>query len=200
MRDKIENICGSERSVEIEFICEKLSGLSNMKILDVGGIPTSEAFNAPIKEIIKNSNITYDVCDFRGGKYRGDFVTIKISETYDAVMFLSSLEHFPQCTEGDLVFREGEDRKGYLKALSILKEKGKIILTVPFGKLRWQPYHQNYNLDGIKKLTEGSKIIESYTYRLIEDSHWVLTDPELMEDVLYTDKAHGVGCFLLEKL
>jgi len=41
------------------------------------------------------------------------------------------------------------------KALSILNEKGKIILTVPFGKHVWQPYHQNYNWNGILELSRG---------------------------------------------
>ena len=96
------------------------------------------------------------------------------------------------------MFREGYDRKGYEKALSILNDGGYIFLTVPFGKHVWQPYHQNYNWQGILDLTKGSKIIESYTYRLINEE-WVITDPNEMEDVLYTDRAFGVGCFILQK-
>jgi hypothetical protein len=201
MENRIFNSFNSERIVEVLFICEILKKyFEGQKLLDVGGIPTNHSFNSSIYETIKNLNIQHDIADFRGGKYSGDFVTIKIDESYDFIMFLSSLEHFPQCTEGDLIFRDNEDRKGYLKALSILKDKGKIILTIPFGKFRWQPYHQNYDLEAIMRLTEGSKIIESYTYKLSGDNYWELTDPKLMGEVLYTDKAYGVGCFLLEKL
>lgn len=201
MQLRISNSLKSERTVEVIFICEMLKKyFSNKKLLDVGGVPTNHSYNSPIYELIKSLNIQHDIADFRGGKYVGDFVTITINEIYDVIMFLSSLEHFPQCTEGDLVYRNMEDRKGYLKALSVLNKNGKIILTVPFGKCRWQPYHQNYNYDAILKLTEGSKILESYTYKLIDDDTWELTDPLAMEEILYTDKAYGVGCFLLEKL
>lgn len=200
MESRIFNSFNSERIVEVLFICEMLEKyFPNKKLLDVGGIPTNHSFNSSIYETIKTLNIQHDIVDFRGGKYKGDFVTISINELYDVVMFLSSLEHFPQCTEGDLVYRENEDRKGYLKALNILNEKGKIILTIPFGKNVWQPYHQNYDMSAILKLTEGSKILEVFTYKLSQDNYWELTAPNLMEEILYTDKAYGVGCFLLEK-
>jgi hypothetical protein len=115
-------------------------------------------------------------------------------------MFISSLEHFSQCTEGDVIYREGEDNKGFQKALSLLKDSNSVIfLTVPFGFHKWQPYHQNYDWNGILKLTKGSSIIESYTYRLIDDNKsWKLWDPKDMTDVFYTDKAYGVGCFVLK--
>ena len=96
----------------------------------------------------------------------------------------------------------GSDTNLLKKALSILNDKGYIFLTVPFGKHRWQPdgFHQNYNWQGILDLTKGSKIIESHTYTLKDDYEWIKTDPHSMEEVLYTDKAHGVGLFVLQKI
>ena len=111
---------------------------------------------------------------------------------------MSSLEHFPQCTESDLIFREGYDKKGFEKALHLLTPQGYIFLTVPFGKHRWQNFHQNYNYEGILNLTKGTSIQESYTYSLIENK-WILTNPLEMENILYTDKCYGVGCFVLKK-
>ena len=152
---------------------------------------------------LKENKIDYRISDFRGGHYPGDFVEYNFGdEKFDMGVFLSSLEHFPKCTESDSQWREGYDRKGYEKALSILKDNGYIFLTVPFGKHRWQPngFHQNYNWQGILNLTEGSKIIESHTYTLNEEDYeWVKTDPHSMEEVLYTDKAYGVGLFILQK-
>ena len=212
----IKDIYDSERSVEIPFICSAI--IAHCKrggvILDVGGVPTNDEFNEPIKNTIHFGCYDYRVADFRGGEYQGEFNGYDFKdEKFDTVMFLSSLEHFPMCTEDtrhgnipelspDWQYKEGEDRRGYQKALSILKDKGKIILTVPFGKPVWQHYHQNYNWEKLLELTKGSKIIEKYTYTLRDQSkpfYWEQTKPEDMEDIIYDDRAHGVGCFVMQK-
>jgi len=201
MNTVYENILNNERTVEVQFMAEVISKyfIPGVKILDVGGIPSSAADNKPFLNVIEKLGVQYSICDFRGGQYRGDFVTYDFKdEKFDIVIFLSSLEHFPQCTEGDMKFRPGEDRKGFEKALSILNEKGKIVLSVPFGKHIWQPYHQNYNYTGILELSKGSSIIEEYTY-MLRDNVWTLTAPQVMENVIYDSKAHGVGCFVFER-
>ena len=201
MKVEYINDMGSERTIETRFVEEMLLKYASIEtsLLDVGGIPSTPTDLVRVKECIKNIGLNYKISDFRGGDYPGDFCTFDFGELlFDIILFLSSLEHFPQCTEGDMVKREREDKKGFKKALQILKPKGKVILTVPFGKPVWQNYHQNYDMDLILDLTEGSSIIESYTYRLHEDT-WVLSDPSSMTDILYTDRAYGVGCFVLEK-
>lgn len=201
MENTYQNILGSERTVEIIFIEEAIRKYCKTRssLLDIGGVPTTSEQMSGVYQCIKSLLLDYKVSDFRPSEYQGDFVQINFGDTkFDSCMFLSSLEHFPQCTESDIVYRDNYDRKGYEKALSILKEKGIIFLTVPFGKHVWQPYHQNYNWDGILNLTKGSTILESYTYRLINNV-WTISDPSTMEDILYTDKAYGVGCFILQK-
>ena len=205
MKDSYFNNLGSERSVEVIFV-EKILQIyykpGNI-VLDIGGVPTTDMHLASFFNYIKDNKIDYRISDFRGGQYPGDFVEYDFkNEKFDIGIFLSSLEHFPKCTESDSQWREGYDRKGYKKALSILNDKGYIFLTVPFGKHRWQPdgFHQNYNWQGILDLTKGSKIIESHTYTLKDDYEWIKTDPHSMEEVLYTDKAHGVGLFVLQKI
>tara|TARA_R110000737_G_scaffold264341_1_gene272223 strand:- start:717 stop:1370 length:654 start_codon:yes stop_codon:yes gene_type:complete len=212
----ILDIYDSERSVEIPFICSAI--IAHCKkdgvILDVGGVPTNDEFNEPIKNTIHFGCYDYRVADFRGGEYQGEFIEYDFKdEKFDTVMFLSSLEHFPMCTEdtrhGGMAelspnwhYKEGEDIRGYQKALSILKDKGKIILTVPFGKPVWQDYHQNYNWEKLLELTKGSTIIEKQTFTLKDTSkpfHWEQTEPEDMEDIIYDDRAHGVGCFVMQK-
>ena len=208
MQNEYENTLGSERTVEIEFLKEMVLKYYNNSdvVLDVGGIPTDVRHFQDFYKMLDDKKINYKVSDFRGGDYQGDFVSYDFKEDkFNFIIFLSSLEHFPQCTESDVIYRDGEDTKGYQKALSILHDSGKILLTVPFGKQKWQPYHQNYDIQGILNLTKGSKIIESFTYRLKENNEdkfsgkWVLEDPETMGDILYTDRAYGVGCFILSK-
>ena len=53
-------------------------------------------------------------------------------------------------------------------------------------------------MDLIKKLSEGSKLIETHTYRLINNK-WEVREPDTMLEVLYDRMAYGVGCFVFEK-
>jgi hypothetical protein len=61
-------------------------------------------------------------------------------------------------------------------------------------------------MNGILDLTEGSTIIEQHTYSLFNEIQggpregaWIKTKPDEMMDILYTDRAFGVGCFVLQK-
>lgn len=215
MEKEYKNLLGSERTIEITFIEEMLEKYykNNNIILDVGGITTNENLMKPIRDFINKNNVDYRISDFRHCQYQGDFVQYDFkSDKFDIVIFLSSLEHFPQCTESDVIYRDGYDKKGYEKALKILNDGGLIFLTVPFGKHVWQKYHQNYDMEGILRLIEGSEIVESHTYRLTNgsfdkphgelsfgDGIWKVDDYRNMTDILYTDRAYGVGCFVMKK-
>ena len=99
MQDSYFNILGSERTVEIQFVIEKMNQLSNennnLKMLDIGGVPSTASEFQPVIDSIISNKINYKVADFRGGDYVGDFVAMNIPEQFDVCMFLSSLEHFP---------------------------------------------------------------------------------------------------------
>lgn len=211
MQNKLENILGTERTVEVQFINEIVQKYipEGGMIIDIGGKPSRDHEMTEFYNTVDNKVYDYRVCDFRGGRYHGDFLQIDFGDTkFDAGIFLSSIEHFPQCTESDLVYREGYDRKGYLKALDLLNPGGYIFLTVPMGKHVWQNYHQNYNWNGILELTAGSKILEHYVYTLnTEKTVWSIadmeSDPTSIDNILYTDYDKGaecVGCFVLQKL
>jgi hypothetical protein len=197
----IDDIFKSERTVESLFVYETIKKYykSGNIVLDIGGIPTNQSVLSNFYQFLQQNRVDYRVNDFRACTYQGDFVTYNFKEQkFDIAIFLSSLEHFPQCTESDLMFRPDYDKIGYQKALSILNKGGYIVLTVPFGKHVWQKYHQNYDYEGILNLTQGSRIIEEYTYRLV-NNQWVLSESNSMKDILYTDRAYGVGCFVMQK-
>lgn len=199
MKNIINNKYSSERSVEIPFLERCLNENPETNILDVGGMPTDEECYEEITEAIENNHIVLEIADLRGGNYVGNFVDMKFDKEFDSVIFLSSLEHFPQCTEGDMVYRENEDKKGFQKAIEVLKPGGKIFLTVPFGKAIWQPYHQNYDMERIRFISNGIEMIKSYTYKYIRDD-WILCEPDTFGDIYYTNRAYGVGCFVFQKL
>lgn len=207
MENILDNVLGTERTVEVKFLSEIIPAYcaNGERIIDVGGIPSRDLDMAGYYEKIRENQYDYRISDFRGGDYPGDFVTYDFSDTvFDSLIFLSSLEHFPQCTESDKVFRSGYDRLGFLKAMDILKPGGFIFLTVPMGKHVWQNYHQNYNWEGILKLTKGSLILEHYIYTLNpEKTTWTrATEPYDIDHILYTDYDRGaecVGCFVIQK-
>lgn len=208
MENKLDNILGTERTVEVQFMNEIVQKYmrSGCMIIDIGGKPSRDHEMREFYNTVDNNSYDYRVCDFRGGEYPGDFLQIDFKDTkFDAAIFLSSIEHFPQCTESDLVYREGYDKKGYQKALELLNPGGYIFLTVPMGKHVWQNYHQNYNYEGILNLTEGSKMIEEFVYVLdIPTETWNLqTKPYKIDHILYTNYDRGaecVGCFVLQKI
>ena len=110
MKKVYPNILGSERTVELEYMYSSLEKHCDIdtKILDVGGIPSNTDQMSKVYELIKNNSLNYKISDFRGGQYKGDFMAYDFAdETFDVIIFLSSLEHFPQCTEGpDMIYRE----------------------------------------------------------------------------------------------
>jgi SAM-dependent methyltransferase len=208
MENKLENILRTERTVEVQFMNEIVQKYmpEGSVIIDIGGKPSRDHEMREFYNTVDNKKYDYRVCDFRGGQYMGDFLQIDFEDTrFDAAIFLSSIEHFPQCTESDLIFRPGYDRKGYQKALELLKPGGYIFLTVPMGKHVWQNYHQNYNYQGILDLTADSTIIEEFVYVLdIPNETWNLqTKPYNIDHILYTNYDRGaecVGCFVLQKI
>lgn len=187
----------SERPVEVAFIYERLMIHQPIKILDVGGIPTRSEDMKPLHAWV-NSN-GYTICDLRGGKYKGDFNIIEINEKFDAILFLSSIEHFPQCTEGDMIYREDYDKKAFKKAYRLLNQDGTILITVPFGKPVWQKYHQNYDLNLIHNLVCGHQITALYTYGWEQPNLWIQKEPKSLEDTEYTDHCYAVACIEVSK-
>lgn len=207
MENKIDNTLKTERTIEVRFINELVRQYmpNNSLLIDIGGKPSRDHEMNDFYNTVTEKNYDYRICDFRGGYYPGDFLQIDFGDTkFNAAIFLSSIEHFPQCTESDLVFRDGYDRKGYEKALELLVPGGYIFLTVPMGKHVWQNYHQNYNYEGILNLTSGSDIINEFIYVLdIPTETWNLqTKPYSIDHILYTNYDRGaecVGCFVLRK-
>ena len=105
MEQTIPNYLGSERSVETIFVEELLRKYYKQGnvVLDIGGIPTNSEHLQSFYSFIRDNKIDYRVSDFRQCDYPGDFVQINFGDQkFDIGIFLSSLEHFPQCTESDL--------------------------------------------------------------------------------------------------
>lgn len=196
MQNSYPNIFLSERTVEVPYITEKVKTFKSTDvILDVGGVETSRIINQPIHDAAAEVGCKWMVSDFRMCDFPGDFVTYNFGDKkFDNILFISSLEHFPQVTESDMVFRQDEDKKGFQKALQILKPGGKIYVTVPFGECKFQPYHQSFDEARIKFISEGAKMEESLIY-ILKDNNWVLSSMDDSVGICNPGPIYSVGLF-----
>jgi hypothetical protein len=108
------------------------------------------------------------------------------------------LEHFVSCTEGDLVFRVDEDKKGFQKALSLLDSGGEIYLTVPVGKPQFVPHHMSYDANRISFISDGAILEESLIY-ILKENNWVLSDFSEVGEILNPGPINAVGLFKFSK-
>lgn len=79
---------------------------------------------------------------------------------FDRIVSISTIEHLGIETRYGSYADINADRKALLEMKRILKDNGKIILTVPFGKAGINSVQRTYDLRGIKKLTRGFKILK----------------------------------------
>lgn len=116
----------SEREVEVPFTLKHAKGPD---ILDVG---VNENGLNDYSEELTNKWKVETVDPNKRATYGMKFELLDIDKKYDTIIFVSSLEHFnpteenrESCATEILCIR---------KALEMLKEDGRIILTVPMGK------------------------------------------------------------------
>jgi len=203
MRDSYFNSLKSERVVEVPYIIEAISTFKKEDIvLDIGGIVTSVDINRPIFEKIEEIGCDWQICDFRGGTYVGDFCEIEFGEQkFDKIILLSVLEHMENCTEDpNQQFRKNRDKVAFQKAMSLLKDGGELYMTVPVGKPIFVPFHRSYNVQRLRFISEGynSNLKECLIYKLIGDN-WFISNFEQNEETLNPTFINAVGLFKFVK-
>jgi hypothetical protein len=70
---------------------------------------------------------------------------------YDAVLFLSTLEHIGLPTYGQKAFRDG-DRLALQAAARLLRASGRVVATVPVGRSRTATWYRQYSPDDLEEL------------------------------------------------
>ncbi len=159
----------NERMVEIPIIWKIVKKYKGKNILEFGNVLSHYfSFEHDVLDKYEKDKgvINKDVIDFEPGK------------KYDLIVSISTLEH--------VGFDETKkDSKKILKAIEKLKEclneKGKMIITVPFG---WNP-----NLDRFLK-EKKIKFTEEYYLKKISKNKWIETNYEDIKNKEY-DKPHS---------
>ena len=164
------------RVVEYPFIIKNILDLKDGKILDVGCsesylITMSAALGYEVYGIdVRSYRVRYpNVVFIRGSICNAPFP----SDFFDVVMAISTIEHIGfKEPFGDLEDHEG-DKEALNEMARILKQDGRILITVPYGrcdKPTWQRIYNSSTLNS--RLLRGLKA-EAIEYFANKNGLWV---------------------------
>ncbi len=88
------------------------------------------------------------------------------NNTFDAVTLISTIEHIGIGFYDDPKSDVAPDIKGMIEAKRVLKPKGILVLTVPFGKAHINDQQRVYNTELLNELLDGCDVVEKYFIRM----------------------------------
>ena len=152
--------------VEVPFVFGALAGLGvGARVLDVGCAESSVAFS------LASLGCVVTALDPRG--YPLAHPGVRVVEAtlagwergagealFDAVVFLSSVEHFGLGAYAGSGSAAGADREAVVLARGLVRDGGALVLTVPFGVAAVDGLQRTYGLDELERLVEGWDVRE----------------------------------------
>ena len=187
------------------FIFKHIRSAPHAKVLDIGSwnsiVPIQLAMlgyyvtGIDIQEYgYTNPNFTFIQADFNRYNFKG--------KEFDIVTNISAIEHF-----GLLCYETKErdsdaDKKALSKIRELLKSKGQLLFTAPFGLHgEVENFERIYDMKDIRTLLKGFKIFSIETY-LVNRHHVGKIRVEDAEKIQHNEKEHNyaVICIDAEKM
>ncbi|OGR42746.1 MAG: hypothetical protein A2X35_02000 [Elusimicrobia bacterium GWA2_61_42] len=174
----------TERIVEIPFVLRNLPP-APCKVLDFGS--TSSPLVLEMASIgykvtgvdLRPYGFTHPNLEF----YIGDFAERRSDpDAYDAVTAVSSVEHCGLESYGAST-KESGDKKIVGLFRKILKPKGVLLLTVPYGRRGENEGYRVYDKERLEDLLEGFELRQKLLYAWNPEEQWVLSDESGLKDV-----------------
>jgi SAM-dependent methyltransferase len=189
-----------ERVIEYPWVFSRLSS-GGGRLLDAGGtlsypyLVSSPAISykkifvytlEPNGPIINSPNMSYVYGDLRDTIFR--------DELFDEIVCISTLEHVGldnKIYSSDPSFREAKT-KDFLKVIKefsrILHPKGKLLITVPFGRYENHGWFQQFDISLIEELISSFRgtLVKFSVYKY-EFSGWKLSDADECVECSYSD-------------
>lgn len=205
------NLLG-DRALEWAWVAAKLSYGSGL-VLDFGNGGSNLALMAalrgntvvaidlePVNWLFTHSSLSFQQCDV---------LDIGIKESsVDCIINCSVIEHVGLSgrygidkaeTDGDLLAMR--------KLLSLLKEGGRMLMTVPVGRdIVYHPLHRIYGATRLPKLLDGFRVKEEIFWTKDRENKWMATDRAKALNIVTNasspnpaESYYGLGCFVLTK-
>lgn len=199
----------TERCIEIPWGVSCYRG--EKRVLDIGYANAEDRYlsellslNIPqlfgIDMVPKNCpGIISVVGDIRSTSFPDNF--------FDLVFCISTIEHVGRDNSVYHIPYAGDDHEGDFKALQeifrIVKSSGRVVVTVPYGKLYDYGWFIHYDDARLQRLVESSTFSTIQEDYFIYGSGWHKCDKSELVNILYQDDnapaAAGLACILLEK-
>jgi SAM-dependent methyltransferase len=217
--DEVDVLGGmaSERYAEYEFVLRNLISLDIMaKILDVGC--STSAFSSMISKLSRNrcEIIGIDIVNETGSLgfplILMDAMNLGFKDkTFDQVMCLSAMEHIgidhesANANNKDSNCRKNGDSLAMTEIWRVLKDRGTLILTVPYGRLIIkQKDYRVYHKESLSILTDMFFVVRKEFFGLKNGKWTKCNELEANNSTLLecsNQKFHSdiIACLLLEK-
>ncbi len=206
-----------ERVVELYLV--GLSYQSGLKILDIGYANAMTCHlnllqKLPIPKNLVGIDIacpSYNAYAYYQSLTFGDIVTAPFRQaTFDLIWCISTLEHIGMDNSGytDNFHHETEmDKQAVKNMVTLLKQGGSLLITVPFGKYEEHGWLRNYSdeylhniLNPVKMLVKTQTCFFQHTF----GKGWVVVTPQTLQYVGYYNQSNsgagGLATIFLTKL
>lgn len=199
----VQELKVSERVIEYPFIFENLRHVkTGGRILDVG------YRGSPLIAEIAVFDYECHAIDIRNPfKYaginivRGSICNAPYREgVFDVITAVSTIEHIGLSEPYGDVEKRGTDKTALNEIKRILKPDGKILITLPYGKVVPWTYYRAYDGPSLRRMLSGLKIeVDKYFIRDENNRTWLQSTRAQVERVYSSDVTNAVVLLRLSK-
>lgn len=141
--------------------------------------------------IFKHKNLRFVKGDIRKTTFKDNY--------FDVVTIISTIEHVGM---GETSYGDNEETNGDITAMEeiyrILKPKGIVLVTLPFGKPKVLPLLRVYDKERIGKISKGF-LIKKEVYMINVKENWEISSYNKVKNIENTHHTIGNAFFVFQK-
>jgi SAM-dependent methyltransferase len=167
-----------ERMVEVPFVFRELA-ITEGTVLDVGCTSPYNTLPLLLAEIgfdVYGLDVREFKVRHRNFKFvKGDIRKTNFPDSYfDRVLAISSIEHVGLAGRYTAVQDDHGDRRAILEITRILKQGGRLLMTVPFGRAKIVgSSHRVYDAATLSSLLSGLEVVKKEFYVKDRSGYWI---------------------------